>query len=118
MAIPREIAGQKYISLATFRKSGVAVYTPVWFGEDDGKLYVTCRLDSGKIKRLRNSAKAKIAPCTFRGKITGPEFEATARILPAEGDPRALASLRRKYWITRIPWPRRKGSVFLEIVVA
>jgi hypothetical protein len=34
MAIPREIEGQKYISLATFRKNGVAVYTPVWFGEE------------------------------------------------------------------------------------
>src|SRR5438045_791812 len=31
MAIPKEIRGQKYISLATFRRDGTAVYTPVWF---------------------------------------------------------------------------------------
>jgi hypothetical protein len=37
--IPAEIRGQRYISLATFRKSGVAVYTPIWFAEDDTKLY-------------------------------------------------------------------------------
>ncbi|HEX4425005.1 MAG TPA: PPOX class F420-dependent oxidoreductase [Terriglobales bacterium] len=118
MAIPRELAGQKYMSLATFRKSGVAVYTPVWFGEDDGKLYVTCRADSGKCKRLRNSSKARIAPSTLRGKITGPEFAATAKILPKEEWPRALASIRKKYWITRFPWPWRKSSVYLEIEMA
>jgi hypothetical protein len=37
-AIPWEVQGQKYISLATVRKNGVAVRTPVWFGEDGGKL--------------------------------------------------------------------------------
>ena len=28
-SIPAEIHGQRYISLATFRKSSVAVYTPI-----------------------------------------------------------------------------------------
>ncbi len=74
MPIPPEIAGQKYISLASFRKSGDAVRTPVWFGEKDDKLYVMTRSDSGKYKRIRNNPKVRIAPCTMRGKITGPEF--------------------------------------------
>ena len=38
--IPPQIRGQKYVALATFRRSGAAVFTPVWFGEGDGKLYV------------------------------------------------------------------------------
>lgn len=33
MAVPAEIRGQKYISLATFRKNGVAVRTPIWRAE-------------------------------------------------------------------------------------
>jgi len=38
--IPAAIQNQKYISLTTFRKNGTGVPTPVWFGEDSGKLYV------------------------------------------------------------------------------
>ena len=49
-AIPSEIRGQKYISLTTFRKNGVAVATPVWFGEEGDKLYVMTRSDMGKDK--------------------------------------------------------------------
>ncbi len=55
--IPKAIAGQKYISLITFRKSGVAVPTPVWFVELNRKLYVITRNDSGKYKRIRNNKK-------------------------------------------------------------
>src|SRR5580765_7213363 len=70
MPIPPEIKGQKYISLASFRKNGNPVYTPIWFGEKDDKLYVMTRSDSGKYKRIRNNPKVGIAPCTMRGKIT------------------------------------------------
>ena len=83
-SIPAEIHGQRYISLATFRKSGVAVYTPIWFAEDNNKLYFMTNSKTGKVKRIRNNPQVKIAPCTIRGKITGPEFPATARILPPE----------------------------------
>src|SRR3954453_9907849 len=76
MPIPPEIRGQKYISLTTFRKNGSPVQTPVWFGEKDERLYVVTRNDSGKLKRIRNNAQARVAPCTIRGAITGPEFPA------------------------------------------
>jgi uncharacterized protein len=117
MAIPREIEGQKYISLATFRKNGVAVYTPVWFGEENGKLYVVSEAGAGKCKRIRNNSKVRIAPCSVRGKITGPEFEATARILSTEEGVLARETVRRKYWMARIPSPWRKNNLYLEIDV-
>ena len=82
--IPDAIHGQRYISLATFRKSGVPVYTPIWFAENAGKLYFMTNMKLGKCKRIRNNPQVKIAPCTIRGKITGPEFPATARFLPPE----------------------------------
>jgi PPOX class probable F420-dependent enzyme len=116
--IPREIQGQKYIRLATFRKNGAAIYTPVWFGEENGKLYVMTRSDSGKYKRIRNNPQARIAPCTARGKITGPEFPATARILHPEDWPRARKVMARKYWLMRVPFLWSKKNVFVEIVSA
>ena len=115
MPIPREIQRQKYISLSTFRKSGAAVPTPVWFGEQDDKLYVMTRSDSGKYKRIRNNPKVRIAPCTIRGKITGPDFAATARILPPEDWPRARSSIKKKYWLARISVFSSKKNVFVEI---
>lgn len=117
MAIPNEISGQKYISLATFRRDGTAVYTPVWFGEQGGKLYVMTRNDSGKYKRIRNNAQVKIAPCTMRGKITGPEFAATAGLLPQQDWARARKTINDKYWAARIPFLWSKQNVYLEIEV-
>ena len=70
--IPPEIRGQKYISLTTFRKTGAAVATAVWFGEQDDKLYVMTRSDMGKTKRIRNNSQVRVAPCKIRGKVTGP----------------------------------------------
>jgi PPOX class probable F420-dependent enzyme len=115
MPIPSVILGQKYISLTTFRKSGVAVPTPVWFGEEDDKLYVMTRSDSGKYKRIRNNPQVQIAPCTVRGKITGPEFDAKARILPPEDWPRARKTIAKKYWLARIPFFWSKKNVYVEI---
>jgi PPOX class probable F420-dependent enzyme len=69
--IPEEIAGQKYVSLKTFRKNGVGVATPVWFGEEGDKLYVMTRSDMGKTKRIRNNPQVRVAACTIRGTVTG-----------------------------------------------
>src|ERR1700745_3190357 len=95
--IPAAIHDQKYISLTTFRKTGVGVATPVWFGEEDGKLYVMTRNDKGKTKRIRDNPQVKVAPCTMRGKVTGPEFAATARLLPPDDFARARQPINRKY---------------------
>ena len=106
---------QKYISLASFRKNGAAVRTPVWFAEENGKLYVMTRSDSGKYKRIRNHPEVRIAPSTMRGKVTGPEFSATARILPPEDWSHARQTLARKYWLMKVPFLWSKKNVFLEL---
>jgi PPOX class probable F420-dependent enzyme len=115
MPVPPEIQGQKYISLITFRKNGAAVPTPVWFGEKDDKIYVMTRSDSGKYKRIRNNPQVRIAPCTVRGKITGPEFAATARILPPDAWPAAHKTIKKKYWLTRITLFWSSKNIFVEI---
>ena len=113
--IPSPIHGQKYISLKTFRKSGVGVATPVWFGEEGGKLYVMTRGDRGKTKRIRNNPQVRVAPCTIRGKVTGEEFPATARILPPEEHARARQTINRKYWMARIPWVWWRTDTYFEL---
>jgi PPOX class probable F420-dependent enzyme len=118
MPIPSQLHGQNYISLITFRKNGVPVPTPVWFGEMHDKLYVMSRTITGKYKRIRNNPQVKIAPCTMRGKVTGPEFAATARILPQEQWPAAKKTIRDKYWLARMPFMWRKTDAYFEIDVA
>ena len=113
--IPAEIQGQKYVSLATFRKNGAAVHTPIWFAEDAGKLWVMTSSDSGKYKRIRNNPEVKVAPCTIRGKITGPEFQARVRILPADYADRVWRAIRAKYWLARVPFLWRNTNAYLEI---
>jgi uncharacterized protein len=109
------IQGQKYISLTTFRKNGQAVATPVWFGEEDNRLFVMTRSISGKYKRIRNNPKVRVAPCTIRGAVTGSEFATTARILPVEDHARARATIKRKYWAARIPFLWWRTDAYLEI---
>jgi uncharacterized protein len=117
VSIPPEIHGQKYISLTTFRKSGAGVATPVWFGEEAGKLYVMTRSDSGKYKRIRNNPRLQIAPCTIRGKLTGPHFDGTARILLSHDWPAARKTINRKYWLARIPFLWSNKNVYVEIAI-
>jgi uncharacterized protein len=116
--IPAAIQGQKYISLTTFRKTGAGVATPVWFGEQDGKLYVMTRSDMGKTKRIRNNPQVRVAPCTMRGTVTGPEFAATARILPPEEHAGARQAINRKYWMARIPLVWARTDTYFEISFA
>lgn len=87
-----------YISLATFRKSGAEVRTPVWFAEQDGTYFVFSAGEAGKVKRLRNSPRARLAPCDVRGKVLGNWYEARAELLTdSQNVTRAHTALRRKY---------------------
>ncbi len=94
------LRGHGFMQLTTFRKSGDAVATVVWFAEDGGRLYITTASNSGKVKRLRHTPRARVAPRSPWGAISGPEVDAVARILPPEQHAHAVAALRRKYgWV-------------------
>ncbi len=112
---PPELRGKKYISLATFRKSGIPVYTPVWFAEKNGKLYLFTNPNSGKVKRIRNNPQIRFATCSIRGRIGGPEFSGRARILGADESRHARQLLERKYWLMRVPFLWGKDSLFIEL---
>ena len=88
----------RYLALATFRKSGAEVATPVWFAAVGGTLYVCSAGEAGKVKRLRQSSRARVAPSDARGREQGAWQDATARLVtePAAIE-RAHAALRAKY---------------------
>lgn len=95
--------GKKYISLETLRKNGRAVATPVWFAEADGVLYVYSLAETGKIKRIRNNPRVRIAPCDARGNVRGEWVSATARLLEGQEALRANELLNEKYgWQKRL----------------
>lgn len=92
-----DVAGldrHRYMSLATFRKNGAEVATPVWFAAAAGRLYVFTAEQSGKVKRLRNSPRARVAPSDARGRLRGEWLEGTARVVT---DPRPVESARAAF---------------------
>lgn len=99
-----QIDAAQYISLATRRRNGDFVPTPVWFAGHRGAYYVFSAGDAGKVKRLRNFSDARIAPCTVTGKLTDGWVEAEARLLQDPTEIRtALTALQRKYgWQMRL----------------
>jgi PPOX class probable F420-dependent enzyme len=86
------------VSLATFRKNGAEVRTPVWFAEVDDTLFVFTAGNAGKVKRLRNSSRARVAASDARGYVKGKWRDVTAQLMT---DPAAIVqahdALRVKY---------------------
>jgi uncharacterized protein len=78
-----ELRGHQFMRLTTFRRNGQPVPTPVWFVERDQKLYVFTRANAGKVKRVRATARAEVAPCDARGTPLGGSAHGRARVLAA-----------------------------------
>ena len=114
--------GHRYVRLGTFRKSGAAVHTPVWFARVGEKLYVVTGRNMGKAKRIRNNPGVLIAPSNVRGRPRGPELRATARLTDQRKDDPADRALIAKYGWQYRAFERVEGIlgspedlVFLEI---
>jgi uncharacterized protein len=103
-----QLAGEKYISIETYRKSGQPVRTPVWFAESGGILYVRTSDDTGKYKRIRNDSSVQVAPCDMRGNVKGEWVKAKARIVSDDEKERAYKMLEKKYGLIY-----KMSSVFL-----
>jgi PPOX class probable F420-dependent enzyme len=105
--------GHKYLSLETYKKTGEAVRTPVWFAPDPAasldssaaKIFIYTIGDTGKVKRMRNNPRVKIAPCDMRGNILGPWVYARAEFVTGEEAARGMRLLNKKYF----PWKQILG---------
>jgi len=101
----------RYLTLATFRRTGAEIRTPVWFAAVAGKIYVFTAGESGKVKRLRRSSRARVAPSDMRGGVRGEWRAVTARIVTEPGViERAHAALRAKYG-----WQMWLGDLFSRL---
>jgi PPOX class probable F420-dependent enzyme len=118
-----QLVNQQYVNLETFRKSGVGVRTPVWFVQEGSTLYVRTISNSGKVKRIRNNGKIKLAPCKGDGTVLGEWVAAAAREVTDAGTDRKIDRLLgKKYGLVKKMFDlmglvqRRKNTV-LEIRV-
>ena len=109
------LRGHKYCLLVTYKRSGQAVPTPVWFGLGDGRLYVRSDADAAKVKRIRNDPRARVGPCTARGKPLGPPAEGRARVLDERSEIAAAeAALEANYGLGRRLYERAGGALGIE----
>ena len=99
-----------YLNMETFRKNGEGIRTPVWFAADpatslpsrDAKLYIYTIENTGKVKRVRNNPRVKVAPCGRTGRLEGEWIDAQARVVAGEEAARGLKLLSQKYFLKRI----------------
>jgi PPOX class probable F420-dependent enzyme len=121
-----EPAAEKYVSLATYRRTGAEVKTPVWIAEVAGRYYVFSAGDAGKVKRIRATPRVRLAACDIRGKVRSGWIEASARIvLEPALIARARKALRRKYGLLMLLTDaiatmtgRMRRRAYLEIELA
>lgn len=90
------ILSAQYVALTTYRRDGTPVTTPVWAAAEES-LYLFSNAAAGKVKRLRNSSRAAIAPCTATGKVTGVQLPAEAFNLTNDQMPKVWKLLTKKY---------------------
>ena len=116
------LEGEQYASLTSYRKNGNDISSPVWFAEQDGKIYVTTMADSWKVKRIRNNGHVKLAACNARGIVHSETIKGIASLHEA-GSPiakKADGALSRKYGLMKrlfefMWWIRGKQAIFIEI---
>lgn len=85
------------ILLTSFRRDGTPVGTPVNVAVDGDHAFIRSPGTGWKVKRMRRDPRVEIAPCTVRGRPTGPSVPALARPLQDEEAKRAARALRRKH---------------------
>jgi PPOX class probable F420-dependent enzyme len=98
-----DLAGEEFVSLTTYRRSGAAVSVPVWIAPDPDEprtLLVTTTARSGKVKRLRRDPRVVLRACDRRGEVAAdaPAVSAQASIVCEPPEVRRLRqAIRAKY---------------------
>jgi PPOX class probable F420-dependent enzyme len=92
----------KYMSLTTYRRDGSPVSTPVWFAEEDGRLFAITAPDSYKARRLRRNPACMVAPCNARGVPKGDAIPAQAEFLPETAFDRVDRLMAEKYRVDKM----------------
>ena len=114
-----QFSNRKYLNLVTYRRSGAAVSTPLWFVEEGGVLYVRTPARSGKVKRLRNNPRVRVVPSDGRGNPKGEWVDGRARIVDGAEAERANRLVHRKYgWRKKLIELRYKLNPEKRVTIA
>ena len=93
-AQPCDLTGAKYASLATSRRNGIEVKTPVWIAPMNGRHYVFSAGDAGKVKRIRSMPHVRLAVCDARGTVKSDWCDGNASIIV---DPALITQVKRAF---------------------
>ncbi|MFX0007009.1 MAG: PPOX class F420-dependent oxidoreductase [Promethearchaeota archaeon] len=111
----------KYISLITYKKNGDPIATPVWFVENDNKIYVVTLQGRYKFKRITNNPNVKIVPSSMRGKPKSEYINGMARILSDNDSKPIIVLFKKKYRTFKLMFKEgregEKKSIFIEITL-
>lgn len=101
-----QLDGERFVSVQTFRHSGEAVATPVWFAAlGDGIVFGT-HSDSGKVKRIRAEPAVRFAAANYRGLERHDYTDGCAEVLEGEDAVGAEEALADKYGWQWFPFSR------------
>jgi PPOX class probable F420-dependent enzyme len=106
------LASAQYVELTTFRRTGVAVPTPVWFaptGDGPNSFAAITVDDTGKTKRLAHTRRVELRACDVRGRVQegAPTYRGVARV---ERDAHGVAAARRAV-VAKYGLPARVSDV-------
>ena len=115
-----QFSNRKYLNLVTYRRSGAAVPTPLWFVEEGGVLYVRTPARSGKVKRLRNNPRVRVVPSDGRGNPKGAWIDGRARVVVDGAQAQSANRLvHRKYgWRKKLIELRYKRNPQKRVTIA
>jgi PPOX class probable F420-dependent enzyme len=113
-----DLRGHKYCVLVTYKKSGEAVPSPLWFGTGNDKVYFQTGATSAKVKRINRNPQVRVAPATSRGRPLAAPFVGTARVVSSDGKDEAERWLQANYGLGRRLYSRlgeRVAYVYVEV---
>ncbi len=82
--------------LATYRRDGAVLLSPVWYRWRAGGFEVSVGADDVKVRHLRRDSRAALVVAEQAPPYTGVEIHASAALLPDEGG-RAAAEIAKRY---------------------
>ena len=98
---PAALEGRRYCTVVSFKRDGTPVATPVWFTLRDGAVLFRSLAESYKVKRIRANPEVLVAPCSRRGRPTGPPLAGRARILEPAEEPAAERAIQANFGMIR-----------------
>ena len=103
MATLEQFMHKQYLNLETFRKDGESMKTPVWFVQEEERLYVRTVDRSGKVKRIHNNSQINVAVCKVDGTLLGEWVPAQARCVKEPTvDKKVSRLINKKYGLLSI----------------